>query len=86
MEKLLYREEESVKTEENQDENEENPEENIEKNSPRKKGKDDTKKILLLKNEIKQTRGKKKKQTGPMEWCFQGQDKQESLKQDPRND
>ena len=50
MEKLLYREEESVKTEENQDENEENPEENIEKNSPRKKGKDDTKKILLLKN------------------------------------
>ena len=53
MEKLLYREEESVKTEENQDENEENPEENIEKNSPRKKGKDDTKKILLLKNEIK---------------------------------
>ena len=32
MEKLLYREEESVKTEENQDENEENPEENNEKN------------------------------------------------------
>ena len=52
MEKLLFKEEETAKTEDNPEEKAENQEEKNEK-SPRKKSKDDSKKITLLKNEIK---------------------------------
>ena len=52
MEKLLFKDEDAQKTDENQEENEENPENN-EKNNQLKANKDDSKKIILLKNEIK---------------------------------
>ena len=54
MEKLLYKEEDSPQADDNnQDENIEKKDESPDKNSPRKKNKEDTKKIILLKNEIK---------------------------------
>ena len=52
MEKLLFKEEETAKTEDNPEEKAENQEEKNEK-SPRKKSKDDSKKITLLKKIIK---------------------------------